>query len=186
MGTGVKNLLFETLTPLRLLVTYHTAAPPSDEEWQAWHDATELLWKNTPDFLLLVVSDGGHPTRKQVARLEEGKRRLERLGGKHRSEPLTAIVSSSVAMRFVVSTVSLFNPKIRCFASTEQQLAYRHLGLAPSDAMLASAAVERLRNEGSGTVSAAGPSQRSIRTESVRTAALSERAHAAEKRAITR
>jgi hypothetical protein len=178
MDAGVKNLLFETLTPLRLLVTYHTAAAPSDVEWQAWHDATEVLWKNTPDFLLLVVSDGGHPARKQVARLKEGKRRLERLGGKARSEPLTAIVSCSVAMRFVVSTVSLFNPKIRCYASTEQQLAYRHLGLTPSDAMLASAAVERLRNEGSGTVSAARASQLSIKTESVPTAGLSERAHA--------
>jgi hypothetical protein len=178
MDTGVKNLLFETLTPLRLLVTYHTVAAPSDVEWQAWLDATEVLWKNTPDLLLLVVSDGGHPTRKQIARLEEGKRRLERLGGKRRSEPLTAIVSSSVAMRFVVSTVSLFNPQIRCYASTEQQLAYRHLGLAPSEAMLASAAVERLRNEASGTVSAAGAGQRSIKIESVATAVLSERAQA--------
>jgi hypothetical protein len=124
---------------------YHSVEGPTDREWEAWIAASETLWEKAPEFRLLVVSEGGHPSRRQLARLESVKGRLERAGGKKRSEPITAILSASVAMRFIVSAVALFNPKVRCFPTAALAEAHAHLGLTRAEGKNADAAVERLR-----------------------------------------
>lgn len=143
-GSSV-NLVFETLEGLRLLVSYQNAQPPTDVEWDAWLAATDALWEKGSQFRMLVVSEGGHPSKAQIARVETTKRQQERIGGKERSEPVTAILSSSVAMRFVVSGVTLFNPRIRCYPLAARNAAYMHLSLSAAEASAAEAAIERLR-----------------------------------------
>ncbi len=124
---------------------YQTAKAPTDAEWDAWLHAADALWAETSEFRLLVFSEGGHPNRQQIARVELVKRRSEKIGEKKRSEPITAVVSPSVAMRFVVSTMNLFNPKIRCYSPSALQDAYEHLGLTSAQARVAGAALGRLR-----------------------------------------
>jgi hypothetical protein len=48
-------------------------------------------------------------------------------------------------MRFVVSGVALFNPKVRCYAPAAVVDAYAHLGLPRALHAAVDAAVERLR-----------------------------------------
>jgi hypothetical protein len=145
MDGSSNNLVFETLEQVRLLVIYQTAKSPTDAEWDAWLHAAAALQTKIGEFRLLVFSEGGHPSRKQIARVELVKRRMERTGGKKRSEPNTAVVSPSVPMRFVVSAMNLFNPKIRCYSPLDLQDAYEHLGLTPAESSVAEAALGQLR-----------------------------------------
>ena len=138
-------MVFETLEELRLLVSCEPASNPSDPEWDAWLAAARALHAKTHTFRLLVVSEGGHPNRRQIERLAAMKHQMERLTGKGGAEPLTSIVSSSAAQRFVTSAMTFLNPAIRCFSPEHRGKAYAHLGLTPVEAKLAQAAVERLR-----------------------------------------
>lgn len=149
------TLAFELVPQLRLLVAFHGPMPPTDEDWDAWMRAAHELWKIADEGRFLIVSLGGHPSNKQLARLEAFKTRLERVGGRKRCEPITSVISTSVAMRFVVAGITLFNPRIRCFAPAAVQEAYRHLGFTVEASAVAALAVERLRVQISSTSSAA-------------------------------
>ncbi len=129
--------------------------PPTEEDWDAWMGAAHELWKIADEGRFLIVSLGGHPSNKQLARLEAFKNRLERVGGRKRCEPITAVISTSVAMRFVVAGVTLFNPRIRCFSPIAVPDAYRHLGFTLDERAVAALAVERLRAHVTSTSSAA-------------------------------
>lgn len=117
--------------------------------------AAHELWKVADEGRFLIVSLGGHPSNKQLARLEAFKNRLERAGGRKRCEPITAVISTSVAMRFVVAGITLFNPRIRCFSPSAVRDAYRHLGFTADERAVAALAVERLRTQPTSTSSAA-------------------------------
>ena len=141
------NLLHEVLLDHQLMVVLHSSTPPREAEWNAWLSATDALWREVERFRLLVVSEGGHPNREQLTRLEQLKRRHQRMGGRQRSEPITAIVSNSVAMRFAVASANLFNPRARCFPPSALAGAYRHLGLSLVGTRAAEAVLGRLRSE---------------------------------------
>lgn len=126
------------LAEARLIVSCQTRFNPSDEEWDRWMTAASVLARQVGDFRLLVVTDGGHPTRAQLER-------LKRL--KDRKEPPTAIVSSSVALRFMGAALTFVNSTIRCFAPAQLEDAFEHIALVPADRRLASASIERLRRE---------------------------------------
>lgn len=149
------TLAFEIVPQLRLLAAFHSPMPPTDHDWDAWLRAAHELWKMADESRFLVVSQGGHPSNKQLARLEELKGRLERAGGRKRSEPLTAVISTSVAMRFVVAAVTLFNPRIRSFSPAAVEDAYQHLGFTADERAPAAAAIERLRVQVTASSSAA-------------------------------
>ena len=121
-----------------MIVSCQTRFNPSDLEWDRWMTAASVLARQVGDFRLLVVTDGGHPTRAQLER-------LKRL--KDRKEPPTAIVSASVALRFMGAALTFVNSTIRCFAPTQLDDAFEHIRLAPADRSLARASVERLRRE---------------------------------------
>ena len=131
------NLVFETIWDLRLLVSYQGATDPTDAEWSDWIVAVDALWKKAPEFRLLVVTDGGHPTRQQLDRLRSAKR----------SEPLTVIISSSALLHFIASIVALFNPHIDCFSPANRDRAYSRIGLAPDERTKVDAAISRLRQK---------------------------------------
>jgi hypothetical protein len=132
------NLVFESLSDLRLLVSYLTERPPSDGEWDAWIGAAHALRELHRDFRLLVISEGGHPNLAQMERLRAAKR----------SEPRTAIVSDSPvlhALGSLLNFVKFFNPQLRLFAPTDRAGAYSHIGLNPRECLVAEMAVDRLR-----------------------------------------
>lgn len=120
------------------MVSCQTRFNPSDEEWDRWLHATLALSRQVGAFRLLVVTEGGHPTRAQIERLQRTK---------EGPEPPTAIVSSSVAMRFMGAALTFINSTIRCFAPTELDKAFAHLGLAPDERSLANATMRRLQSE---------------------------------------
>jgi hypothetical protein len=86
---------------------------------------------------LLVMTEGGHPTKQQ----------LERLRAVNKKNPPTSIVSSSMALRFMGAALSFVNPTIRCFAPAQLEKAFDHLGLLPLERQQARQAVERLQRE---------------------------------------
>ncbi len=131
------SLVFETLWDLRLLVSYQGPADPTDAEWSNWIVAADALWKKAPEFRLLVVTEGGHPTRQQLDRLRSAKR----------SEPLTVIISSSTLLYFVASIVALFNPHVDCFSPAHRDRAYSRIGLAPEERPAVDATISRLRQK---------------------------------------
>ena len=130
--------MFEVLAEARLIVSCQTRFNPSDLEWDRWMTAASVLSRQVGDFRLLVVTDGGHPTRAQLER-------LKRL--KDQKEPATAIVSSSVALRFMGAALTFVNSTIRCFAPAQLDDAFEHIRLAPADRNLARTSIERLRRE---------------------------------------
>jgi hypothetical protein len=144
-GIILRNLLFETLEDLRLVVSYQTPVNPTDAEWDAWLAATGEIARKATEFRLLVVTEGGRPNKSQTERLAAVKREMERNGGKKMSEPLTAIITSSAALRFVVSVMMFMNPAIRCFSPAERDRAYAHIALTRVEGTSVDAALERLR-----------------------------------------
>lgn len=141
------TLVFETLSEIGLLIAYHCPEDPTDAEWDEWLSATDALCVSNEYARLLVLSEGGHPNGAQLARLETSKRRREQASNKWRSEPLTAIVSESASMRFVISAVTFLNPRVRCYSPLKRSSAYAYLGIGPAEAKIVDAAVARLRVE---------------------------------------
>jgi hypothetical protein len=72
---------------------------------------------------VLVVTDGGGPD--VVMRGE-----LQAFFKKHGHSPKTAVVTTSVLSRGIVTAVNWFNPNIKAFAPVHFPAALDHLGLA--------------------------------------------------------
>lgn len=145
--SSTRNLVFETIESLRLIVSCQSRQAPADVEWDAWLAAVKTLARTQGEFRLLVLTDGGRPTREQRDRLAQAKQLTEKKDGRSQSEPRTALVSSAAGERFVVSALVFMNPAIRCFAPSDIQEAYEHVGLSRPEWPLADAAVARLRTE---------------------------------------
>jgi len=137
MGRVGADLVFETLVEARLLVSCQTKFNPSDAEWDRWLSAVRHLEYQVTTLRLLVVTAGGHPTKPQV----------ERMRAANKKNPTTAIVSPSLALRFMGSALTFVNPTIRCFAPTSLDAAFDHLGLLPADREQARAAMQRLQRD---------------------------------------
>lgn len=137
MATGKPNLVFETLVDERLMVSCQTRFNPSDVEWEKWIRAAALLEQRVGIMRLLVVSAGGHPTRAQ----------LDRLRAQNKSNPLTSVISSSSALRFLASVFTFINPAIRCFSPSELENALLHIGLSGVSQEHARGALERLERQ---------------------------------------
>lgn len=131
------QLVFEGMSEYRVLVSCQTRFNPSDLEWDRWLTAAAELDRACGDFRILVVTAGGHPTKNQV----------ERLKAANRKNPKTAIVSPSLALRFMGGALTFVNPTIRCFAPAEMDRALDHLGMARPERAPVLAAVERLESK---------------------------------------
>ncbi len=142
---SARNLVFETVESLRLVVSCQSARAPTDAEWDAWLAAVKKLHGTAREFRLLVLTDGGRPTRAQQRRLEETKRATDRAMGTPQSEPRTAVVSAAAGERFVVSVLVFMNPAIRCFSPARLDETYAHIGLTGPEHPIAAAAIARLR-----------------------------------------
>lgn len=137
MGRVGADLVFDTLVEARLLVSCQTKFNPTDVEWDRWLSAVRHLEYQVNALRLLVVTAGGHPTKPQ----------LERMRTANKKNPTTAIVSDSVALRFLGSALTFVNPTIRCFAPTNLDAAFDHLGLLPAERQQARAAMRHLQSQ---------------------------------------
>lgn len=131
---GDAELVFEIVAEARLLVSAQKKTHPSDEEWDRWLAAARELESQAGRMRLLVVTEGGYPTKAQ----------LDRLLAANTSNPPTAIVSPSLALRCFGSALGFINPAIRCYPPTKLEKALEHLGLSPSEQGLAIASVRRV------------------------------------------
>ena len=97
----------------------HDATHPSDSDWQIYLDAL----RDYDDAIAtqLIVTDGGSPTAAQ--------RRASLEYARGRPLPITAVLTSSVLVRGVVSALGWFmKDRIRAFARTELDEACAFIG----------------------------------------------------------
>jgi hypothetical protein len=129
------NLAFEVHDELSLIVLKHGLLAPSVREWNGYLDAFRPISHRLEQMRILVLTDGGRPQRQQQAQLNTivGGRTVQ-----------TAVVSSSMAVRFVISVFALLNPGIRGFASFHLDDAFDHLALKPRERAAAASIVLRL------------------------------------------
>jgi len=137
MSGNSSNLVFRLMPEMRLIISRQNRSAPTDEEWEKWFRVAEALHGDTRGFRLLVFTQGGHPTRSQ----------LERVRAANRTDPLTAIVSPSLALRTFGSALTFINPKIRCFAPAKMSHACVHLGLDAAFAGRANAVILALQRQ---------------------------------------
>ena len=131
-----RTIAFEYLPEPRCLVLYQTAEPPSDAEWDAHLEKLRAVQAANADFCVFVWTDGGRPTPPQQARLAELTRR---------TVWKTAVVSPALAVRFVVSSLSLTKVNVRYFAPDELNEAYAHLELDEVSQRAIEQTIERFR-----------------------------------------
>ncbi|HEU4580972.1 MAG TPA: hypothetical protein VFS67_22090 [Polyangiaceae bacterium] len=98
--------------------------PPLNEEWEDWLRLLKSFEKGPDGARVLVLTRGGGPTPHQRSRISQvvGKPNL-----------LVAVVTSSVKVRFIVSSVALVIPRIRSFPWEGLREAYAHLGLSTQE-----------------------------------------------------
>jgi hypothetical protein len=112
------NQVTRRLGLLMLIRQNHNA--PTDQDWD---ETLRLMTLNPAEMVklkVLVVTDGGGPTPEQRKRLDRT------MGGK---PVLTAVVSDSMKVRFIVSSVALLSAKIQSFRKSEIEQAFKFLGL---------------------------------------------------------
>ena len=134
----VPSLAFEVLEEISLTVLRHGQGPPTEPEWDGFLAALPRPSGGLEKMRVLVVTDGGRPLREQQARLNDI------IGGR---SIRTAVVSSSIAVSFVVSVFALVQPGIRGFPSSQLGGALDYLEIHRSDRSAAESAVRRLSRD---------------------------------------
>ncbi|HEV8549037.1 MAG TPA: hypothetical protein VGQ57_08415 [Polyangiaceae bacterium] len=132
------SFAFEVVRDLELLVSYQGPRNPSDEEWDGYLEVLGRLHQVPNNYRYFTISEGGHPSGAQQARVKA------LVNGR---TPAVAIVSSSIAMRFVGSVLALINRKVQCFRPDQLRLAYAHLAVPDSDVPRLEMVVARLREK---------------------------------------
>ncbi|MBC7794629.1 MAG: hypothetical protein H7Z43_13070 [Clostridia bacterium] len=121
------TLAFEVHEEASLIVLKHGPGAPSARDWATYLDAFRSLSLRLSEMRILVLTEGGRPLREQQAQLNKV------IQGR---SIRTAIVSSSMAVRFVIAGFALVNPGIRGFASTHHAEAFDYLGLKETERLL--------------------------------------------------
>jgi hypothetical protein len=137
MITRGRTFTFEALEDLELLVAYQGHKSPSDVEWVAYLHVLERLHRVSSRYRYLTISEGGHPSGAQQARVKAVT---------HGRTPPVAVVSSSIAIRFAVSFFALFNHRVQCFGPEQMGRAFEHIGIARSDQARVRACIAKLKD----------------------------------------
>jgi hypothetical protein len=106
------------------VVFLHTSRAPTPEEWAQSMElfARTVATGSFSKLRILVVTDGGGPD--VVMRGE-----LQAFFKTHGHSPKTAVITTSVVVRGIVTAVSWFNPNIKALAPIHFGAALEHLGL---------------------------------------------------------
>jgi hypothetical protein len=137
MITRGRTFTFEALEDLELLVAYQGHKSPSDVEWVPYLHVLERLHRVSSRYRYLTISEGGHPSGAQQARVKAVT---------YGRTPPVAVVSSSIAIRFAVSFFALFNHRVRCFGPEQMGRAFEHIGIARSDQARVRACIAKLKD----------------------------------------
>lgn len=104
----------------RLLIIRQNQSAPTNEDWDALLSAISTQRAELKDMRAICFTDGGGPT------VEQRKRLAAAMGGK---QIQSAVMCDQAIVRFVVSTISLFNKSMRTYSWRELDNAYDWLGL---------------------------------------------------------
>ena len=137
MITRGRTFTFEALEDLELLVAYQGHKSPSDVEWVAYLHVLERLHRVSSRYRYLTISEGGHPSGAQQARVKAVT---------YGRTPPVAVVSSSIAIRFAVSFFALFNHRVQCFGPEQMGRAFEHIGIARTDQARVRACIAKLQD----------------------------------------
>jgi hypothetical protein len=132
-----RNLVFEVIKDVRLVVSCQNVGFLTDTEWANWLLAVMNLEREVSSVRLLVVSEGGHPTKAQI----------DRVRAVNRTNPPMSIVSPSRGYRFMAAALTFLNPAIRCYSPHERDKAYDHLGIAANDRDRIELTIDRLNRK---------------------------------------
>ncbi len=130
------SFAFEVVRDLELLVSYQGRGNPSDAEWERYVEVLARLHQVPNNYRYFTFSEGGHPSGSQQARVKAV------VNGR---TPAVAIVSSSIAIRFVGSVLALVNPKLRCFRPDQAEQAYAHIDVSAQNIPRLTSVIARLR-----------------------------------------
>jgi len=125
--------VFDFLSKERVFISVQGSEATVDE-WNALIEGMRNV-RSVPDLRYLVRVEGSPPSPVFQARIADVVR-----GQKCR----VALMSSSAAMRFVVSTFSLVNKTIRYFSPDQLREALAHLGCTPLEQVAVQEAFDRL------------------------------------------
>ena len=131
-----RTLALEFLAKQSCIVMYQGSQTPSDAAWDMHLEQFRSLAGRLEEIKILVITEGGRPTKAQQARLAQ-------VVGGHASA--TAVVSAMLAVRFVVSALALVKPNLRYFTPDEMGGAFQHLGIEEEERTLVLQTIERLR-----------------------------------------
>lgn len=133
-----RTFAFEVIEDLELLVSYQGPTSPSDGEWATYLQVLERLHRVPSRYRYLTISEGGHPSGAQQARVKAVT---------HGRTPPVAVVSTSVAIRFVVSLLALFNHRVKCFGPEQTDRAFEHIGIGHTDQARVRACIAKLKGQ---------------------------------------
>ena len=121
-----------------VIVVVGAVGSPADTEWDAHVAEVTEIYQRRGSVRILVSSDGGGPTAAQRARLGKA------VAAKN---VRSAVLTTSVVIRGVVTAFSWFQPGFRAFAPSDFARAATHLELSPIEAEQALALLDQLRAE---------------------------------------
>lgn len=121
-----------------LILLRQNAETASDEEWAALTRLIVSLRTELTKVKFIVRTDGGGPSPPQRKALEEA------LGG---IPARVAVVSDHLKVRFVTSTIALFQKELRSFLVKEFPQACDHLSLLDSERRQAEVALKDMEVE---------------------------------------
>ena len=132
--TSAACLAFEWVPITHVLVAYHANGNVEDEVWDGYVAA--IVEHLGPKLRCLVWNEGGRPTSDQQRRL---------VVATHNAKVPVAVVSSSIAVRFIVSALALANRHVRYFPADQIHNALVYLCEDPNHRAAIGSALERVR-----------------------------------------
>jgi hypothetical protein len=102
------------------MMIIHTKTNPDAATWSAACRAMGEGLNRDPRVGTLVMTDGAGPS---------GAQREELALATQRKKYRVSVVSSAPAVRFIVSSIALFNPKIQTFLPADFRKGLQHLGV---------------------------------------------------------
>ncbi len=128
-------MAFEYLSKEKILLSFNGPNTTADQ-WDRYIAQMQSISK-VPNPRFLVLVEGPPPSPAVQRRIAEHVQRDARV----------ALVSSSTALRFVVSAFSLVNRTIKYFSPAQLPAALAHLDCSELDAQVVYGALERLQYE---------------------------------------
>jgi hypothetical protein len=121
-----------------MLLLRQNAETATADEWAHLLTVLISLREELPKLKIMVRTDGGGPSPDQ-------RRSLERaLAG---TPARVAVVSDHLKVRFVTSTLALFQKDLRSFLVQELSQAYEHLGMSDTERRHAERALTEMESE---------------------------------------